>query len=177
VTPVGYRLDAADVIVAVDEGWRGFARANDASELADAVVGRRIWDYVTGAETAHLWNEVFARARRAGPVELPYRCDSPSLRRYLRMRITAGADGSLELASTIEREEPREPPEWFVPGARRVDVTVTGCSWCRRYAVGGDWVEVEDAVAALDLFAGEAPAITHGLCPACATAVRAELRS
>ena len=51
----------------------------------------------------------------------------------------------------------------------RAESFVRVCGWCNRVAVApSDWLEVEEAVAALGLFAEpRPPQITHGICEEC----------
>ena len=42
------------------------------------------------------------------------------------------------------------------------------CAWCDRFCINGEWVEVEEAAARLELFRrSEQPQISHGICPDC----------
>jgi len=62
--PVVYRIDAADIIEDVNDAWARFAIENDAPSLATEVIGRSIWDYISGPEVRHIYESVFKR----GPV-------------------------------------------------------------------------------------------------------------
>jgi hypothetical protein len=57
-----------------------------------------------------------------------------------------------------------------VVDAERGRDTLEMCGWCDRFLVDGEWVEVEEAAVALDLFRrSELPAIDHGVCPRCSS--------
>lgn len=114
-----------------------------------------------------LLRRIRGEARR---VELPFRCDSPDVRREMDIRIAASNSGRLVLFSARSRQEqPREAPQPLLDvNAPRGDGTVEMCGWCDRFLVDGEWVEVEEAAARLNLFArSELPAIAHGVCPDC----------
>ncbi len=65
-----------------------------------------------------------------------------------------------------ERREQSQP--LLAANAPRSEETLTMCGWCDRFLVGGEWVEVEEAAARLELFASpRLPAISHGVCPNC----------
>jgi hypothetical protein len=163
-----YRLDAEGTIVECGGSWDGFAIENGASRLrADHVVGRAVWDFITGTETRQLWREVFGVARARGRVFVPFRCDSPTVRRRLEMAVEVEPGGGLSIATAVLRVEPRAPEAWLSPDGQRTVGMVTSCSWCRRFLVGDEWLEVEVAVARSGLLEDEMPAITHGVCPDC----------
>jgi hypothetical protein len=106
-------------------------------------------------------------ARRS--VELPFRCEAPGVRRELDLRIASNASGRLLLFSAYVRaEQPRQPQPLLDPSAPRGDSMIQMCGWCDRFLVDGEWVEVEEAAARLELFRREEmPAISHGICPDC----------
>ena len=163
-----YLIDRRDVITAVSEGWAPFARANGAPRLED-VLGRSLWDYVVDDTTRQMYRDLSARVRDGHQVAFPYRCDAPSLRRFMRMTMRQAPDRGVVFDSVVERTEARPraplvsgPP----PGSSGVIVRV--CSWCRRVHVRETWQEVEAAVEALGLFAGgPEPALSHGMCEDC----------
>ena len=129
-----------------------------------------------GAEVRTVYRDLLRRAREEKrPIEVPFRCDAPHLRRYLRLRIELRKDGGLDLVSWTEREEARDPAPFPagedqdpLPGA-----PLGMCAWCKKVRVDpesgdGDWVEIEVAIERLDLFGATVlPRITHGICPDC----------
>jgi hypothetical protein len=167
-TLVVHRIDADDTIVLVDEAWRRFARANGAPSLAGSAEGRSLWDFVAGFEVRELHRILLQRVRSDGRVvEFAFRCDSPTLRRHLRMTIVALPGGHVEFRSRTLREEPRAAVPLLDAGATRTGEWLTMCSWCKRVKLD-DWVEAEDAVDELGLFEQTTlPSISHGACPAC----------
>jgi len=175
-----YQVDENDTLTAVDESWLRFARENEASHLTrELVVGRPIWQFVTGAETRHLYGSLFERARSTGSVRrIPFRCDSPERRRFMELDIVAAASGALELQSRIVREEARAAVALLRPTAERSKATVDVCSWCKRiHADGARWLEVEEAIDQLDLFGATLPELNHKTCPECAKHVREWMRN
>jgi hypothetical protein len=102
-------------------------------------------------------------------VKLPFRCEAPGVRRELDLHIVSNASGRLLLFSAYMREEqPREPQPLLDPSVPRGDSTIQMCGWCDRFLVDGEWVEVEEAAARLELFRREEmPAISHDICPNC----------
>ncbi|HEX4730869.1 MAG TPA: hypothetical protein VH299_06345 [Solirubrobacterales bacterium] len=111
------------------------------------------------------------RLREEGrEVELPFRCDGPGVRREMDIRIVAHPTGRVVLFSArLRSEASREEIQPLLdPETPRGEDMLEMCGWCDRFAVEGEWVEVEEAVALLELFnREELPAISHGICPTC----------
>lgn len=105
-----------------------------------------------------------------GSVDLPFRCDGPTVRREMDIRIASQSSGRFVLFSARLRTEERrdEFQPLLAAETPRGEETLTMCGWCDRFLVESEWVEVEEAVARLGLFQLPAlPAIDHGVCPDC----------
>ena len=171
---LAYTVDSLDRIIAIDGPWDEFARANGAPALTrDSVLGRSLFDYVDGVEAAELTALLFERARKGSVAPIPFRCDSPTHRRFLSLALRADARGQVRCESTLEREEERAfQPLLDAAAERRGDIVVI-CSWCKKVRLpAGAWVEVEEAAAPLRLF-GPSPQISHGVCEPCMERIRA----
>lgn len=162
-----YSVDAEDIIQSVCPEWLAFAESNGSAHLnREAVVGESLWSFITGKETRHLYQLVFARLRESqGVAVLPFRCDSPTLRRFMELELRAMDDSGIELEGRLMRTEERPPPS----GLHSTRKMVTICSWCKLIQEpDGSWCEIEEALQSLDLFRGESELLlTHGACPAC----------
>ena len=166
-----YRIDANDVIQFVNPEWLSFAQANEAPQLdAAAVIGRPLWDFIVGAETRTLYEALFRglRARRS-EVEIPFRCDSPSVVRHMTLAVRPLVSSEIELEGRVLRIESREPVELLSRGAARSDESIPICSICRRLFVHGVWVEAGAAIVRRDLFgARPIPRLDERVCDTCA---------
>lgn len=167
VARVIYEINAADELVAIGADWVRFAEANEAAHLADHVVGRSLWDFISGATTRHVYRELVNRARAGQTISFDYRCDSPALRRFMRMTIIARSDGAVAFDSVTMRIEQRSaalPSLISVVG----EPVLRMCSWCKRVEVSQSWEEVEIAVERLGLLSlTDPPLISHAICPPC----------
>ena len=167
-----YRVDASDTITYVNPQWAKFARENDANSLAAAsAVGRSLWDYVSGADTQQVYRHLFAEVRAGRTITVPFRCDSPTLRRYQEMRLTPLREGGIECESRLLKQEVRDlgPLALLETGGTRSNVSITMCSWCKRVQDPvGTWLDLEKAVAVMQLLSTHPPpAVTHGICSSC----------
>ena len=175
---LAYTVDSLDRIIAIEGPWDEFARANGAPGLTRAsVLGRSLFDYVDGIEAAELSALLFERARKNSSVSpIPFRCDSPTRRRFLHLALRADTQGHVRCESTLEREEERAFQSLLDAGTSREGGFVVICSWCKKVRLPDDrWVEIEEAAAPLGLF-GPPPQISHGVCEPCLEMVRTSWR-
>jgi hypothetical protein len=174
-----YTVDARDVITSVSASWLAFARENGAPELTEAaVVGRLLWDFIDGAQTIQLYQAVLRRVRAAVlRIVLPFRCDSPNLRRHMRLEISCKDAGSIQFDGILERIEPTSALRLLEPRVVRSQDSVSLCSVCKRILVAtSDWLEIEDAAARQRLFdREEVPQVQNLVCPRCLDEVDALL--
>lgn len=166
-----YRIDADDRICFVDDEWLAFAQQNAAAELeADAILGHSLWDFIAGMETRHLYGVVFDAVREQLIAKtIPFRCDSPTCRRYMELVVAPLADRGLAINSSLLREEIRPYVPILDVGVPRTDEFLSICSWCKQVLLPEQrWVDVELAVSRLDLFEGRPlPNLTHSICDQC----------
>jgi hypothetical protein len=176
-----YSIGSTDTITSVNSAWLRFAQENGTPELtADFVIGKPLWDFIAGGETRYLYQLVLERVRTNDtPVILPFRCDSPGIRRHMRLVISPLHEGNVQLDAVLVSEERRPSLALLDPQAPRSDQVLTLCSWCKRARVTrSEWVEPEDAIARLDLFGPPSlPQLSHGICDQCVNTVTAEVKS
>jgi len=176
----GYAVDANDTIISVSPIWLAFARENGAPELSEqAVVGRSLWDFIEGTETVDLYKAIFQRVRSSTPrVIMPFRCDSPTLRRHMRLEITRGPNEGIQFDGVLEHVEPTKVLNLLDPSFPRSDAILTMCSCCKRAIIEPfGWLEVEEAAVRLHLLEkSRAPKIRQTVCPGCTAAAGAAFR-
>lgn len=167
---IRYRVSAEGMILEVEGDWDRFAEENAAQELVGAPpIGTDFFEHVAGVPVRALIRALMERARREGePLECSYRCDAPDRRRFMRLRLEPDPDGSVLFRSWVEREESRQPVVLLQPTAPRGSGLLSVCAWCRRARVDGRWLELEEAVDRLGVFAGEpVPDLSHDICAQC----------
>ena len=176
-----YRIDSTDTVVSVSDNWHSFASDNgwDSTSPPEEVVGHKLWDFIQGMETRHLYAELFRRARSGRHCRpVPFRCDSPEERRFLELVVAPLANGHLEITSRIVRTQRRDSVGLLDRQTDRSKELVTLCSMCKKMRTPQrQWVEIEDGLAKLKLFeADEMPQLTHGVCPDCYHMAVADLK-
>lgn len=166
-----YHIDSQNCIIAFNDAWRAFAVENGAPELAnDAVIGQPLWRYITNPETVHLYQRLLQSVRAdRRPIRVPFRCDAPSLRRFMELEMAAEDNDGVRFSVVTLRLEARPPVVLLDAALARSGGMLRMCSWCKQIELGeGAWVEVEEAVRRLRLFDhATLPHITHGMCDAC----------
>jgi len=170
VQTLSYAIDEQDHVIRVDDGFYRFAEENG-WDGAGASLGRSLWDFVAGEGVRRLQRLLLRRIRegvRGG--ELPFRCDGPEVRREMDIRINSDRTGRIVLFSTRLRAASPRPTRQpvFDPSVPREDGFLQICTWCDRFLVDGEWVEVEVAAKRLQLFLrSEMPQLDHDICPRC----------
>jgi len=171
-----YSVDKADVIDFVDRWWLAFATENGAPGLDEAtVVGRSIWDFVVDEATTKLYREIHQRVRTTGrAIEVPFRCDSPGLRRYMQLTIRPQDEWQLLYESKMIRAAPQSCPALRDRGPTRSTSSLTMCSFCKRSLLEpSGWLEMEDIALRLQMDDQPTiPELRYTVCPDCSIQFR-----
>jgi len=165
-----YRIDQDNCLAYVSPEWLEFAQSNQAAALsATAIQGHSLLEYIMGDETRYFYQMILDRVRTEGcTITIPFRCDSPAIRRFMELIVEPLADGSIQFEGRLIREEYREPVALLDPDTPRSNEYIVICSWCKHIQVGDAWLEVEQAVRTLSLFDSiNLPQLTHGMCNSC----------
>jgi hypothetical protein len=148
-----YSIDDHDRIVACNDDWFAFARENEGAQLTRATTRNRpIWNFIDDPETRHLYRLIFSRVRSGKTIHVYMRCDSPTARRKVELRIAPLPDRGVSFESQITHEEPRDYVALLDVTRERAADILSICSWCKKVQVPGQgWFEVEEALARLEL--------------------------
>lgn len=173
----GYRLDTRDRIIEVSGEWDRFACDNGAEELAmDSVIGMPLRSFISGDVTRMFIDTMHARVRMSGrPMTVPYRCDSPGVKRFMEMSLAAiGNDLISEHRLLSEHVMPRalifrsasdgRPQAW----TRR-------CSMCNRLSMPDGRLVEPDEFAEAGAADGQAIGVIYFVCPECKRKIQARL--
>lgn len=166
-----YCVDADDLLIEVDALWLAFARENGAAELtAASVLGRSLWDFMEGAAIRAVYEVIHKRVRSSGKsAAFPFRCDSPTLKRYMRMTITCAKADQLTYESHILRVEPQRLQVVLDANQQRSESFLTICSCCKKAMLESvGWLEIEDLALAVGILESDnIPQLCHSICPDC----------
>lgn len=165
-----YRIDGDDVLVGINDQWDVFAVQNNSPQvMRERVINHNLWTYITDPETRHVHKTLVQRVRRRKAIlNLPFRCDAPTLRRYMEMDLLPLERGGVEYHCRLIRTESRPPVALQSPEQPARQELIRMCSWCKKVEVAGRWVEIEEAVRSWKLLERDPPPpITHAICKAC----------
>jgi hypothetical protein len=178
-----YRTDAEDRIVWLDQSWVVFAKNNWRPDFQpDWVLGRSLWDFIDGPDTQEVYRLALRHIQlHQRALTLPFRCDSPDIRRFMEMTVAPLADGGLSFNCLLLREEVRAPVNFRPCGPCAPGRALKACSICLRLErpvwtdlgrPGGQGEAVwQEAEAVLPLVAaleeGYFPPVSYRVCPDC----------
>lgn len=181
-----YTVNADDAIVRVGNDWSDFARENEAPHLdGKSVLFRSLYDFIIDARTRNLYRIILKNVRESNrPVELPFRCDSPDKRRFMKLLIQPQPERTISFHSELIREEVREPLKWLKNDGRGAygvygrAQPVMMCSMCKQIKISRDeWSPPETAISSMEIFSTDAPhKVLHSVCPACNGQVHEQCR-
>jgi len=170
---INFWLNAQDQIVSVGRDWERCANENGGHELTcSRIIGRPLLEFVSGKVTRTFVQSLLQLARDSvKPIELDYRCDSPLLRRYTRMRVVSDASGGVLFSHQTLRTEKRSCPVRIALASQRGHHTPIRCSMCNRVKLANAWLEPEHH---LQSGAPDSPQlwVIYGICNACALQLR-----
>jgi hypothetical protein len=171
-----YSVDAADVIDFVDRWWLAFATENGGAGLEEAsVVGHTIWEFIADAPSRKLYREIHEHVRKTGrAIEVPFRCDSPALRRYMQLTIRRQGQGRLLYESRVIRTAPQRCLAVLDRSTKRSSSFLTMCSFCKRSLIEpSGWLEMEDIALRLKMDdQATVPELRYTVCPECLSKFR-----
>ena len=163
-----YAVDAEDRITT----FRGGLGPPDDAPPPAHLVGRSLYDFIAGYESAELYRLILGGVRsEQRPADIPFRCDGPHVRRFMSLTIVPDGD-TVGFRAFLERSELRPDVPLLSASSERDERFLRMCSWCKQIDAGtsteSDWVEVEAAVDRLGLFQSRTlPQLTHGICGRC----------
>ena len=165
-----YRINVRDEIVFVNGLWDRVALANNSSNLIyREIVGRPIWEFITGYVSQDLYKQLVKKVRSGKPVRFNFRCDTPETRRQMEMCITLRKNEQVQFESKIILAEKRPFQRLFCIDTPRSEDIINACGWCKKINVEKDvWLESEEAISVMGIFENnKLPNISHGICGDC----------
>lgn len=140
-------IDHLDRIVRVGPFWDQFLLDNDGGGECSSseIQGKSVWEFVLGDPTRIWLNTLLSLARlRKSPVERPYRCDSPHVRRFMQMNIIPEETKLVRMEHILVREEQRVVTVEIHLAPRVAENLYRRCSICCRVDFGGTWTEPDN---------------------------------
>ena len=171
---ITYWLDATDRIIKVSSSWNNLATVtNSQAILEEKIVGQRLWVFIQGS-TTRLWvDAVLNYARISGKaVEKQYRCDSPTDKQFMLMRVIPLSREILEVQCNVEATVPLKTRIEFTTANTFIPSLTTRCSICNRLKIKQGWLEPDDEQITNYLDTRTSVKVIYGVCPTCQDQVR-----
>ena len=151
--PTIYWIDEKDVIFRVSGPWDDFALENNGERAcSEFVLGKPIWSFIFGETTKTWLNAIIGLVRiKQDIIERPYRCDSPSLKRYMSMRLYPESANAIMVEHELLFTESIRPPLYFVHSGIPSSNHAIRCAFCNKIRIENGWYEPEEAVERFNL--------------------------
>lgn len=167
---VSYWLDHDDRIVQVNPLWDQFALENGGEQrlLSSEIKGRRVFDFITGDQTRMYLEALLQHVRFLNrTLNRSYRCDSPTLKRFMSMSLTPAEQGLVKLDHTLLKSELFEKPVIYRHEPDPEADALPRCSVCTRLLIKKNWLSPEDAEILGLITPGIPLPVHYRICPAC----------
>jgi hypothetical protein len=166
---LSYWIDTAGTILRVEGPWESWMPPDEQvpdSCRADRVVGRPLYSYIQGQGVRAIFQALQTRVMETGvPIEFASRCDSPSLMRELRIRLSVDGRTLRYDSSVIAERRRAHPLPWPVEDT---DTIIAMCSFCKQYRFPVEtenWKELDTLFVEPHL--PDRFSVSHGICRPC----------
>ena len=134
-----YTLSPSGRILSVGEDWNSHALNSGAKGLtSEHVVGRCLWDFVSGSDTRAFLNAIFFACRMDNQrSSMICRCDTPAKAQDFRFSVDPQPDETLVVSLSGLADLGNATS--VVDLASRVDTT--RCSMCCAFKLGENWID------------------------------------
>jgi hypothetical protein len=109
-------VDADNHIIGLSSNWEAVAEAGDAaaSLASHKVIGQPLHEFIS-SDTTRMYIEACLKLCRLrnSSIFRPYRCDTPTHKRYMELQLTPLAHKAVEMKHFLLKEEPFETPLHF----------------------------------------------------------------
>ncbi|MFP4663524.1 MAG: hypothetical protein ACLFM1_03765 [Bacteroidales bacterium] len=138
-----YWIDLNNCIIRIEGEFSNFSTEEMPFSLSkDTWQGSNLLSLIEGDDSKMFYEVLLQRVRiLQKPYEFTYRCDSPGIARFMRMRLSPESGNLVRFENFLENESNSLPRIRFYQG----DVHSTKrCSICNRLKSGHQWVDLMD---------------------------------
>lgn len=167
---VWYEVDRDNHLCGFSANWDASASdTRSVALLSSRLLGMPLLEFINGDVSA-MFIETMITSARVQQKELirPYRCDSPTHRREMRMRLQPLEDGHVRVVHELVRETPWQHPRNMRTVTRRGERKIKRCSMCNDLQDAEAWLTQDAYLARHPHLKGEELPVYYGICPRCA---------
>lgn len=139
-----YFIDDNLRIINVGGEWDEFAINNEGDDIVfSKIEGKSLLNYIKGDPTK-MWIQTIIQLvkLKEEPIERPYRCDSPEIKRYMSMNISAESKYVLKFEHKILKVEPKTQTTLIKHFDNKSITNIyKRCSICGKILFSGKWKE------------------------------------
>lgn len=165
-----WSIDSSDRFIEMDEKFERFSRENGNFHFSGAKLGKSFHELLHCVQLSYFYRVLIYRARYENSViELPVRCDTPTLNRLYMMRISkVTGSATVQFTLHLKKEEKRDHIGFFDMGTPRDDRETRVCFMCGQVKSNGTWEQPEEHFGRAE-FGGAVfmPRIRHTICKSC----------
>jgi len=142
-TTTSYWLDNQDRIIEVSSTWDVFAKENNGeSVFSENIIGKSLKNYIKSDETRMFTELLLNKARLLNiTVERQYRCDSPDVKRFMKMLIIPEEYNVLRVNHYVLKIEPHSIKLNFMYANDQKIKFMKRCSICNKVHFENKWLE------------------------------------
>lgn len=138
---IEYIIDKDNKIIWTNLEWDIFLKNNDGSQSVNSnnILGENIFKYIISDETRMFYDIIFNYVRISGNKKiLDFRCDSPDLKRYMRMILEPHENKKIKISCELIKTEHQSKKYFFY----NIFSLYKKCSVCGKVSLNNkEWME------------------------------------
>lgn len=185
---ISYWVDERDIICKVDEQWDLTLEDPKAKRVKSSVIiGKSLFDFICD-DVTRMYLRTMLQSVRLIPriLHKPYRCDSPTEKRYMEMSLELEKNGWVRVSHKLIRTESIATPILFKSVSTSKNVNTSSsyasyhvrCSICNRVRLSNDenWRDV-DELPSKKITGIESLRVIYGVCSPCMNGLKTERKN
>lgn len=164
-----YWLDNQDRIIDVSNSWDVFAKENNGETvISDNIIGKYLKSFIKSDETRMFTELLLNKARLLNTtVERQYRCDSPDVKRYMKMLIIPEGHNVLRVNHYVLKIEPHSIKLSFMYAKDPKDKFMKRCSICNKVHFERKWHEGDSCLVSKFIRENKCVYVIYTVCEIC----------
>lgn len=175
-----YEVDRNNLITALSPNWDAQVLTQKTPKLMSKhLLEQPLHHFIVGDVTLMFTETMLNAARvKQQTIEKPYRCDTPTLKRKMLMRLTPFSEGSVRVEHSLVEAVPWQYSAQFKQGVstpkpsekapkKHTKGLIKRCSMCNNLRDGDQWITQDVFLHQHPEWIGQTIPVFYGVCPAC----------